>query len=102
MLAFARHYSVTVHTCEPADPRFEGGQYSVPHPLLGQTVWVRTHGLGADVQVIIVHVADTGPNRCVMSAALTAVAAELTALRILLTVGGRPAMAAGVWQGLTR
>jgi hypothetical protein len=154
MLAFARHYSVTVHTCEPADPAskggsestvkiakadlvpteanlldeyasfaeleaacavfcdqvnvrvhrvtrrrpvemlaeeqarlhrlpdrphtvafgvtrtvpdktpmvaFDGGQYSVPHTLLGQTVWVRTHGLGADEQVIIVHVGGTGP-----------------------------------------
>jgi hypothetical protein len=40
---------------------FEGGQYSVPHTLLGQTVWVRTHGLGGDVQVIIVHVGDSGP-----------------------------------------
>jgi hypothetical protein len=154
MLAFARHYSVTVHTCEPADPAskggsentvkvakadlvptqanlldeyasfaeleaacaafcehvntrahrvtrrapvemlaeeltrlhrlpdtphtvafgvtrtvpnrtpmvaFDGGQYSVPHTLLGQTVWVRTHGLGRDEQVIIVHVGDAGP-----------------------------------------
>jgi transposase len=25
MLAFARHYSVTVHTCEPADPASKGG-----------------------------------------------------------------------------
>jgi transposase len=154
MLAFARHYSVTVHTCEPADPAskggsentvkiakadlvpteanlldefgsfaeleaacaafceqvnarvhrvtrrrpvemlaeeqarlhrlpeaphtvafgvtrtvpdrtpmvaFDGGQYSVPHTLLGQTVWVRTHGVGADEQVIIVHVGGAGP-----------------------------------------
>jgi hypothetical protein len=154
MLAFARHYGVTVHTCEPADPAskggsentvkiakadlvptdanlldeyasfaeleaacamfceqvnarvhrvtrrrptemmaeerarlhrlpdaphtvafgvtrtvpdrtpmvaFDGGQYSVPHTLLGQTVWVRTHGLGAGEQVIIVHVGQAGP-----------------------------------------
>ncbi len=154
MLAFARHYSVTVHTCEPADPAskggsestvklakadlvpkeanlldeyacfaeleaacaafceqvnarthrvtrrapidmlaeeqarlhrlpeqphtvafgltrtvatktpmvaFEGGQYSVPHALLGAQVWVRTHGVGAGEQVIIVHVGDDGP-----------------------------------------
>jgi len=154
MLAFARHYSLTVHTCEPADPAskggsestvklakadlvpkdtnllpeygsfaeleaaceafcgqvnarthrvtrrapidmlteeqarlhqlplvphtvafgvtrtvaaktpmvaFEGGQYSVPHTLLGQQVWVRTHGLGTGEQVIIVHVGDAGP-----------------------------------------
>jgi len=41
---------------------FESGQYSVPHRLLGQTVWVRTHGVGADEQVIIVHVdPDLGP-----------------------------------------
>jgi transposase len=154
MLAFARHYSVTVHTCEPADPAskggsestvklakadlvpkdtnllpeyhsfaeleaacaafcaqvnarvhrvtrrapvdmlaeeqarlhrlpivahtvafgvtrtvaaktpmvaFEGGQYSVPHALLGEQVWVRTYGVGANEQVVIVHVGDTGP-----------------------------------------
>ena len=40
---------------------FEGGQYSVPAGLLGQTVWVRVHGRGADEQVIIVHVQPTGP-----------------------------------------
>lgn len=154
MLAFARHYSVTVHTCEPADPAskggsestvklakadlvpkdtnllpeygsfaeleaacaafcgqvnarthrvtrrapaemlaeeqarlhrlpvrphtvafgvtrtvavktpmvaFEGGQYSVPHQLLGKQVWVRTHGVGSGEHVIIVHVGDAGP-----------------------------------------
>jgi hypothetical protein len=154
MLAFARHYGVTIHTCEPADPAskggsestvklakadlvpkdtnllpaygsfaqleaacevfcgqvnarvhrvtrrapvdmlaeeqarlhrvpivahtvafgvtrtvaaktpmvaFEGGQYSVPHPLLGEHVWVRSHGIGTDERVIIVHVGDTGP-----------------------------------------
>ena len=154
MLAFARHYSLTVHTCEPADPAskggsestvklakadlvpkdtnllpaygsfaeleaaceafcvlvnsrthrvtrrapvdilaqeqarlhrlpvvahtvafgltrtvagktpmvaYEGGQYSVPHTLLGAQVWVRTHGVGTGEQVIIVHVGDTGP-----------------------------------------
>jgi transposase len=154
MLAFARHYGVTVHTCEPADPAskggsestvklakadlvpkdtnllaaygsfaeleaacgafcdqvntrvhrvtrrapvdmlaeeqarlhripitahtvafgvtrtvaaktpmvaFDGGQYSVPHELLAAQVWVRTHGVGADEQVIIVHVGHDGP-----------------------------------------
>jgi transposase len=154
MLAFARHYGVTVHTCEPADPAskggsestvklakadlvpkdtnllaaygsfpeleaacaafcdqvntrvhrvtrrapidmlaeelsrlhrlpvlvhtvafgltrtvaaktpmvaFEGGQYSVPHALLGEQVWVRTHGVGASEQVIIVHIGEDGP-----------------------------------------
>ena len=40
---------------------FESGQYSVPHRLLGQTVWARTHGVGADEQVVIVHVGDDGP-----------------------------------------
>ena len=42
---------------------FEGGQYSVPHPLLGQTVWVRVHGRGADEQVVIVHVGDGRAGR---------------------------------------
>ncbi len=40
---------------------FEGGQYSVPHPLLGQTVWVRVHGRGESERVVLVHVSDTGP-----------------------------------------
>ena len=40
---------------------FDSGQYSVPHLLLGQTVWVRVHGRGADEQVVIVHVGATGP-----------------------------------------
>jgi transposase len=40
---------------------FEAGQYSVPHTLLGQTVWVRVHGQGSDEQVVIVHVGDQGP-----------------------------------------
>jgi len=40
---------------------FEGGQYSVPHALLGAQVWVRTHGVGPGEQVIIVHVGDAGP-----------------------------------------
>jgi transposase len=40
---------------------FEGAQYSVPHTLLGQTVWVRVHGRGGDEQVIIVHVGAAGP-----------------------------------------
>jgi transposase len=154
LLAFARHYSVTVHTCEPADPAskggsestvklakadlvptdtnllaeyasfaeleaacavfceqvnsrihrvtrrapadmlaeeqarlhrlppaphtvafgltrtvaskapmvaFETGQYSVPARLRGQPVWVRAHGVGADEQIIVVHVGDDGP-----------------------------------------
>ena len=40
---------------------YDGGQYSVPHALLGEQVWVRTHGLGEGEQVIIVHVGDAGP-----------------------------------------
>jgi transposase len=44
---------------------FDGAQYSVPHPLLGQLVWVRVHGrAGKDGQgeaVVIVHVGDDGP-----------------------------------------
>lgn len=40
---------------------FETGQYSVPHELMGQTVWVRAHGRGTDEQVIITHVGSGGP-----------------------------------------
>ncbi|WP_300082080.1 IS21 family transposase, partial [Propioniciclava sp.] len=40
---------------------FEAGQYSVPHGLCGQTVWVRAHGRGADEEVVITHVGATGP-----------------------------------------
>jgi len=40
---------------------FEGGQYSVPHHLLGQVVWVRVHGQGEDEQVVIVHLGPEGP-----------------------------------------
>ena len=40
---------------------FESGQYSVPHQLLGATVWVRTHGVGDGEQVVIVHVGQDGP-----------------------------------------
>ena len=39
----------------------QGGQYSVPHTLLGETVWVRVHGHGAGEQVVVVHVGATGP-----------------------------------------
>ena len=34
---------------------FQGGQYSVPHRLLGQLLWVRVHGRGDGEAVIIVH-----------------------------------------------
>jgi hypothetical protein len=40
---------------------FDGGQYSVPHQLLGEQVWVRSHGVGTGEQVIIVHVGQHGP-----------------------------------------
>ncbi len=40
---------------------FDGGQYSVPHTLLGQAVWVRVHGQGPDERVVIVHVGPAGP-----------------------------------------
>ncbi len=40
---------------------FEAGQYSVPHQLLGQTVWVRVHGAGDGEQVVITHLGDHGP-----------------------------------------
>jgi hypothetical protein len=36
---------------------FEGGQYSVPHELAGQAVWVRRHG----GQVVITHAGPSGP-----------------------------------------
>jgi len=40
---------------------FEDGQYSVPHGLVSETVWVRVHGRGEGEQVVIVHVGATGP-----------------------------------------
>ena len=40
---------------------FDGGQYSVPAALIGQCVWVRVHGRGADEQVVIVHIGADGP-----------------------------------------
>jgi len=39
----------------------DGCGYSVPHTLLGQVVWVRVHGHGADERVVIVHVGSGGP-----------------------------------------
>ena len=54
----------TVGTTSPM-VTFEGGQYSVPHTLLGQTVWVRVHGLrnhrGEGEQIVFVHLGPTGP-----------------------------------------
>lgn len=40
---------------------FENAQYSVPAHLLGCRVFVRTHGVGPDEQVIIVHHGAGGP-----------------------------------------
>jgi len=40
---------------------YEGEQYSVPHTLLGETVWVRVHGRGVEEQVVIVHISPAGP-----------------------------------------
>ena len=40
---------------------YQGGSYSVPHQLLGETVWVRMHGAGAGERVVIVHVGPSGP-----------------------------------------
>ena len=40
---------------------YETGQYSVPHTLLGETVWVRVHGRGVEEQVVIVHIGPAGP-----------------------------------------
>jgi len=50
-------------TVPPKTPMvtYDSGQYSVPSELLGQVVWVRVHGQGADEQVVIVHVGPTGP-----------------------------------------
>ena len=40
---------------------FENGQYSVPSFLLGARVFVRSHGLGNDEQIIVVHQGVDGP-----------------------------------------
>jgi transposase len=40
---------------------FENGQYSVPAYLLGARVFVRSHGVGADEHVIVVHQGIDGP-----------------------------------------
>lgn len=46
---------------------FEGGSYSVPHELAGQTVWARRHG----GQVVITHVGPGGPVEVARHAATT-------------------------------
>lgn len=40
---------------------YENARYSVPERLLGQTVWVRTVGVGAQATVVIVHQDVDGP-----------------------------------------
>ena len=40
---------------------FEHGQYSVPQHLLGELVWVRSHGAGSQEQVVVVHHGAQGP-----------------------------------------
>ncbi len=40
---------------------FESGQYSVPHQLLGASVWVRVYGAGDGEQVVITHLGARGP-----------------------------------------
>jgi hypothetical protein len=41
---------------------YQSGSYSVPHRLLGETVWVRVHGAGRDERVVFVHVGDRGAS----------------------------------------
>lgn len=50
-------------TVPPSTPMvsFEGGQYSVPARLLGQTVWARVYGQGAEEAIVLVHVGPCGP-----------------------------------------
>ena len=50
-------------TVPPRTPMvaLDGAQYSVPHQLLGQQVWVRVHGQGTGEKVVIVHVSAAGP-----------------------------------------
>jgi hypothetical protein len=40
---------------------YQGGSYSGPHLLLGEPVWVRTHGVGGGERIVIVHVGPAGP-----------------------------------------
>ncbi len=57
---------------------FEGGQYSVPHPLVGQPVWVRVHGRGNSERVVIVHVGAAGPVEVARHARATPGSPRLT------------------------
>jgi len=40
---------------------FDHGQYSVPQSLLGEQVWVRATGVGAEERIVIVHQGRSGP-----------------------------------------
>jgi len=40
---------------------FDHGQYSVPQSLLGEQVWVRATGVGAEERIVIVHPGRSGP-----------------------------------------
>ena len=40
---------------------FDHGQYSVPRSLLGEQVWVRATGVGAEERIVIVHHGRSGP-----------------------------------------
>lgn len=57
-IAFGVSRRVPVNTPMVA---FESGQYSVPHTLLGDEVFVRVHGVADGEQVIIVHRSQDGP-----------------------------------------
>jgi transposase len=62
----ARAYTVAYGVTRVVPPNtpmvtFEAGQYSVPHTLLGETVWVRVYGAGAGEQVVITHLGEAGP-----------------------------------------
>jgi hypothetical protein len=61
-VAFTAGYGLTrkVPTNTPM-VSFEAGQYSVPHQLLGRSVWVRAHGAGDGEQVVITHLGAHGP-----------------------------------------
>jgi transposase len=40
---------------------FENGQYSVPSHLLGAQVFVRSHGVGRDERIVVMHQSSEGP-----------------------------------------
>jgi len=40
---------------------FENGQYSVPSSSLGSRVFVRSHGVGSDERIVVMHHSADGP-----------------------------------------